>query len=253
MNPAIINALPIVETITTIPSFTMMDKADAIDCVSRIKDQFYAAQLSLQRVRRDLARLYSGNGHLALGYSSWRECATTEFSESVAQVYRQLKAANVEQSLSPIGEIDGTLPETHARELPANDPEAQRAIMAIATSTAPNGIVTASHIRAVTTVIKEIIITGAMDDGSGEMKPLGTLINAAVTEEAYERLMRQKQVLADSGLKKFGSRVLNAPVALMQAKDMRALLRLTSDTQAMLDSLPANAEFYLVAYVKSGS
>ncbi len=52
---------------------------------------------------------------------------------------------------------------------------------------------TAGHIKSVASVVKGIVESGGLDDGSGEVKPLGVLVDAAVTEETYEHLMRQKE------------------------------------------------------------
>lgn len=228
-----------------------LSRASAERLVIEIKAQLDGATRLIGHVRQGLVKLYDGQGWLALGYPSWRACVAEQFGTSAAQLYRELKAAHVEQSLSPTGGITGELPETHARELPANDPVAQAMIMTIAKNTAPGKKVTASHIRAVVTVIEDIVLTGAMDDGSGVMKPLGMLMDAAVTEEAYERLMRQKQALIDAGLNTRGKRVLNAAATLMQARDGRALFRIAPDAQTILDTMPADAEYYLVAYVKN--
>jgi hypothetical protein len=54
-------------------------------------------------------------------------------------------------------------------------------------------MITASHLRSVAKVLTDVVNEGVMDDGSGIPKPLGVLVDANVTEETYERLMRQKE------------------------------------------------------------
>jgi phage N-6-adenine-methyltransferase len=122
-----------------------------------------------------------------------------EFSKTHAN--RLIQSAEVLDNLAPIGVKPQT--ESQARELAAvgvHDIDAQRAVWQIALATAPTSgdgkpVVTASHIKSVTQVLKDIIRDGGLDDGSGEVKPLGVLIDAAVTEETYERMMRQKEYL----------------------------------------------------------
>lgn len=93
--------------------------------------------------------------------------------------------------------------ESQARELAPLEPEIQRAVWQIALRTAPqnskgNPTVTAGHIKSVATVLADVVASGGLDDGSGEIKPLGVLIDAAVTEETYERMMRQKEYIKES-------------------------------------------------------
>ena len=87
----------------------LMTEHEARDCVQRINS-------GLEDVRVQLLELYEREGWRALGYPSWRECATTEFHQSQAYLYRQLQAAQVESEISPIGEI-GKIPESQLRPL----------------------------------------------------------------------------------------------------------------------------------------
>jgi len=118
-----------------------MTRDEARGCVDAITAHMSGA-------RAMLLELYERRGWQALGYSSWRHCVTTEFGQSEAFLYRQLAAAEVEQNLSPIGEI-GALPESHLRPLVAlrDEPEKQREIYQAAVDTAPNGKITAAHIH----------------------------------------------------------------------------------------------------------
>jgi len=89
--------------------------------------------------------------------------------------------------------------ESQARELAAlPEAEMQKAVWQIALKTAPTSdegkpLVTAAHVKSVAQVLTDVMMSGGLDDGSGEVKPLGTLIDAAITEETYERMMRQKE------------------------------------------------------------
>lgn len=96
---------------------TVMTEAEARECVTRINEHMDGARAEAQR-------LYEGRGWVALGYATWRECVTTEFEKSQAYLYRQLAAAEIEQRVSPMGEI-GAIPERQLRPLAALTPMEQ--------------------------------------------------------------------------------------------------------------------------------
>lgn len=116
------------------------------------------------------------------------------------RAYELMAGFQVVANLSSIGVQAADLPanERQARELVPYEPEAQAALWAIIKATAPEGKVTSGHIRSVAIVVKEIAVEGALDDGSGEVKPFAQLLTAAVTEQTYERLQRQKAHVADA-------------------------------------------------------
>jgi len=114
------------------------------------------------------------------------------------RAYQLIGASAVIDNLSTIVDIPAT--ESQARELVPFQPEVQKAVWQIALKTATTNakgepVITAAHIKSVAEVLTEVVRTGGLDDGSGEMKPLGVLVDAAVTEETYERLMRQKEYI----------------------------------------------------------
>lgn len=78
----------------------MMTQDEARRCADAIK-------VALATARRQLVELYDGEGWLALGYASWRECVAAEFGYSIAYLYRQREAGRIERDVlnSPIGEI----------------------------------------------------------------------------------------------------------------------------------------------------
>lgn len=57
-----------------------------------------------------------------------------------------------------------------------------------------------SHIKSVVAVLREIRDTGALDVGEGEMLPISEALKAAITEETYERMMRQSTHIRDKSL-----------------------------------------------------
>ncbi len=106
-----------------------------------------AINAHLNSARALLLDLYEREGWRALGYQSWRECVTAEFEQSQRHLYRQLQAAQIEREICPRGQI-GAIPEKHLRPLAALDtPGERREAWDRATSTAPDGKVTAAHVE----------------------------------------------------------------------------------------------------------
>lgn len=97
-------------------------------------------------IRQKLSRLHDGEGWRALGYGTWSECVEAEFTFGRSYAHRLLEAAAVERRL-PIG--DGSLPESHARELARVPADRQREVYRTATRLAGEGKVTASLIASV--------------------------------------------------------------------------------------------------------
>lgn len=81
--------------------------------------------------------------------ASWRECVTAEFKQGQAYLYRQLEAAQTERNISTIVEKTDSIPESQLQPLTKlrNDPEKQREAWQQAVDTAPDGKVTAAHMR----------------------------------------------------------------------------------------------------------
>lgn len=110
--------------------------------------------------------------------------------------YQLMSAANVVTNLSTVADI---LPinEYQARQLAGLTAEAQQAIWAVIEQTAPAGKISGAHIKSVVSVFREIAATGAIDNGDGESVAVHDLVKATVTEQTYERMMRQAQYIAD--------------------------------------------------------
>lgn len=101
---------------------TPMTEEEARQCADAIKG-------NLESLRSMLLDLQRRRGWEALGYSSWRECATSEFGQSQAYVYRLVQAAEVEENLvssqiSTIVETD-SIPINQLSELAKLPPEQQ--------------------------------------------------------------------------------------------------------------------------------
>jgi hypothetical protein len=94
-----------------------MTEPEARACVSAINGHMNSA-------RALLLSLYERRGWVALGYQSWRECATAEFDHAQRTLYQELEAARIEQRIAPLAQI-GTIPERQLRPLSALTPMEQ--------------------------------------------------------------------------------------------------------------------------------
>ena len=144
------------------------------------------------RIIRD-KRLYRETHETFVQYCSERWTLTKTHAN------RLINAAGVLENLAPIGVTD--LRESHARALASLPPDEQRLIAQFLRSTAPDGRITAAHVKSLVTVVQEVMRAGAIDDGTGVMVPWDevaperkrALLEANLTEEAYERHQRQKE------------------------------------------------------------
>lgn len=125
-----------------------MTADEARRCVSDINS-------GLVTIRVRLLDLYEREGWKALGYLSWRDCATNEFDFSQTRVYELLAAAEVERDISDVSAIAETstihrfIPEGVLRPLADLEPEERRDVWKMAEASAPNGKITAAHVQAV--------------------------------------------------------------------------------------------------------
>lgn len=125
-------------TLTT----TDMTKREARACVNKINS-------GIESVRGLILDLHERKGWSALGYSSWRECVSTEFPHSERHLYRELTAAKVDRVLTNWSKEPVHVPEGHARELAKlREPDAIAEAWKEAASSAPEGAVTAKHVAA---------------------------------------------------------------------------------------------------------
>lgn len=107
--------------------------------------------------------------------------------------YRLIEATDVFEN------VPGIQTERQARAIKHFEKDIQQTVWTIAEKTAPkiNGKpkISAGHLQAVAEVMSGLLLAGGMDDGSGEVKPIGTLLDAHITEAVYERLARQKEIV----------------------------------------------------------
>jgi hypothetical protein len=179
---------PAVETLLPLTRDELRRLKECERVIERGLATFYEVGNALAEIRE--SQLYR------ISYATFEDYCREKWDMSRFYAHRLIDAAQVVENLLPIGNIP--LNEAQARELSPYEAEVQKAVWHVALNTAPtNGegkpLVTASHIRSVANVLTEVVKGGGLDDGSGNIKPLGVLIDAAVTEETYERMMRQKE------------------------------------------------------------
>jgi DNA methylase len=161
------------------------------ECEAIIKsglETFYEVGSALLAIRD--GRLYRSL------HGTFEDYCRQKWQMSSRHANRLIDSAAVAENLRPTGLIPQS--ESQARELAPLDKELQQAVWQIAVKTAVDEKPTAAHIKSVASVLTEAINAGGLDDGSGEVKPLGTLLDAAITEETYERMMRQKEYIKQS-------------------------------------------------------
>jgi hypothetical protein len=139
-------------------------------------------------------------------HKTFEDYCRERWQMSRSRAHRLIDASEVASNLLPIGNIPAN--ESQARELTTLEPEAQRLGWQIVEDTAPDGKITAAHVKSVVAVLKEVFATGALDDGTGEQIPVAAAtpehLKAAITEETYERLKRQETYIAEKQAAKSG-------------------------------------------------
>lgn len=106
------------------------------------------------------------------------------------RAYELMDAASVATHVGNFRQIER---ESHAAELLHLEPDEQRIVWTVVQQTAPAGKVTAAHVKSVVETFKEVLVTRALPDGNGSQVLVSDVAHAAITEETYERMMRQKE------------------------------------------------------------
>lgn len=180
-------ASPEIETLLPLTTDEQRRLKECEKVIQRGLATFYEVGNALAEIRE--SRLYR------LHYATFEDYCVDRWGMSRPRAYQLIGAASVLNNLSTI--VDKPSTESQARELVSFEPEVQKAVWQIAVKTAPTDnhgdpLITAAHIKSVADVLTEVVQSGGLDDGSGEIKPIGVLVDHAVTEETYERIMRQK-------------------------------------------------------------
>lgn len=121
--------------------------------------------------------------------------------------YRLMDAAQVVENVSNWTQSPPTN-EAQARPLTPLEPEQQTLVWQVVEKTAPNGKVTNDHVKSVVNVLKDVVRTGAIDNGEGVDIPVETAgvdhLKAAIVEETYERMKRQELHIEEKMARKNG-------------------------------------------------
>ena len=177
------------------------------------------------RVIRDM-RLYRES------FETFEQYCVERWKLSKTHVNRLIKGAEVLKNLAPIGVTD--LKEGQARELIALSPEDQQLVVRFVKGTAPDGRITAGHLRSTVNVVRDVMTAGAIDDGSGIMvqwdelpaERKRALLEANLTEDTYERHQRQRehvnQILRSSNTNEWftPARIVDAARAVLGSIDI---------------------------------
>lgn len=147
-------------------------------------------------------------------HKTFEEYLNERWGMSRSRAHRLIDASQVAANLLPIGNILAN--EAQARELVPFAPDEQRLIVEVGKEVFGDRKPTASDYKSLGTVLREVMSTGAIDDGTGEQIPVSaatvTHVKAAVIEETYERLQRQEAHIVESREKRTG-----VPAALLSS------------------------------------
>lgn len=185
---------------------------------------YYELGEALQLVRDN--RLYRES------YQTFAAYCRQRWNLSKSHVNRMIRAAAVRINVAPIGVSPEN--ETQARPMAALEPEAQRIVWEVVQQTAPDGKVTGQHVQSVANVFKEVVTTQAIDGGEGVSIRVADIVKAAVTEETYERMARQKEHITRNSKRE---RVLSATASVTISK-----LNAEGDTELVTLRLPAGTD-----------
>jgi hypothetical protein len=154
-------------------------------------------------IGRELSYINTHQLYKEAGYEVLGDYTKARWGWEKSRAHRMIKASGIVDGLSPMGD---SLPirERHIRELVPIPEESRGLVWQLAEQTATNGHVTAAHVRTLAAVVKTIVDSDAIDDGSGDMVPWRDLSNerrraileANLAEEVYERTQRQRAHVA---------------------------------------------------------
>lgn len=129
----------------------VMSREEAEQCVSRIR-------MRIDHIRELVLDLYERQGWISLGYRSWVECVKMEFGGCKSRIYQHLTTAMIERDVraqvpdltpeaDPNSERAQTLVESQLRELAPLKSDERGDAWVEAVETAPDGKMTAKHVR----------------------------------------------------------------------------------------------------------
>lgn len=166
---------------TQLISLTETEASDLSACETLIEKNltcFVDCGNALLKIRD--ARLYRAD------FPDFQSYCRERWQIGRSHAYRLIEAAEVAQS---VPEVET---ERQARELAKYDKEIQKVVFTITKAMAGDAPITSALIQETGDTLAALVEAGGMDDGSGEMKPLGVLLKANVTEAVFERMKRQE-------------------------------------------------------------
>lgn len=171
---------------TVQPPLSADERQALADQEAKIEDglkTFFKVGMALANIRDQ--KLYREQ------HATFEDYAWERWQLKRPRAYQLMDAAAVASSLSQICDIPPQV-EAHAAAMKKLKLDEARVVWDVVRQTAPGGKVTETHVKSVVQVFKEVVVTQAVDDGSGEQIAVSDVIKAAVTEETYERMQRQK-------------------------------------------------------------
>jgi hypothetical protein len=155
-------------------TIVLMTADEARNCVARIR-------MSMENARRDMLDLHDREGWKALGYANWRDCASAEFSTSVATAYRYLEAAAIERE-TDFSQIEKTdpLPVSQLQALKDTPPDQRPAVIAHADELADDGKRTAAHVQEAAAVTSSTVPWPEFKAAKARHRALGATLEAKI-------------------------------------------------------------------------
>lgn len=179
--------VPRPNTMRQVVILSIMGAEEAREIINKINSK--AAEMG-----RLLLDLKEREGWRALGYASWTQCLRCEFEYSRKHLYELMNAAPVIEKLLPKGYNLNTAQADALADFPAelHEPIVEATISRY-------GDLSENKIRRVGGVFTQAVKTGYVNTGDGE---ISTPIDAALTREDEEAMLKQKQHIADNGKKR---------------------------------------------------
>lgn len=204
-------------------SLTSQEREWLVECEQAIERGFQQIGAALKFIHDN--RLYKE-------YGTWEDYCQERWQLSRPRSYQLMDAGEALTNLSTIVDIPLPTKESQVRPLVDLDPDAQRTVWQVVAETAPDGRVTAAHVRSVVSVFKEALQIGALPDGEGGQVAVRDLVKAAITEETYERLQRQRAHIRDKKPRRYLMRQTAAVVDWLDDNRTSLILLGTGDLKS---------------------
>jgi len=152
-----------------------------------------------------------------------------------SRAYQLIAAAPIAQRLD-----DPSISEGVIRSINHLTPDQAEVVWRVVQQTAPDGRVTSRHLKAVVQVLGDVLVTGAVDDGNGGQIPIAQAttqhLKAAITETAYEAMMRQQQRLIEAQQPTITCQITITPqiIAALPPDDQATLLPYLGSTAKLI-------------------